>query len=190
MLAAFNVVLESAAAHGGFVVAFDLYRTIRQVCINGPDHETFDILLQHCTQRKSMNFLVAEMEAFSLKPTKRILDHLIRICSMQDNYKMAFHYLEIMLACTPPGLSETWWITKNSALALLRRCIQNQDPRFENLFKECRRRRLLGEDDIKSLMSVATQYPGALDSPSPRPDSFGEDPLESEKRPVSNSMSA
>ncbi|KAI0446779.1 hypothetical protein F4803DRAFT_452261 [Xylaria telfairii] len=183
--AAFNVVLESAAAHGGFMVAFDLYRTIRQICINGPDHETFDILLQHCTQRKSMSFLVAEMEAFALKPTKRIFDHLIRICSMQDNYEMAFHYLEMMLARTPPGLSETWWITKNSALALLRRCIQNQDLRFENLFKECRRRRLLSEDDIKSLMSVAPQYPDALKSPPSCSDSSGEDSLKPEERLVS-----
>ncbi|KAI8954316.1 hypothetical protein F4801DRAFT_22121 [Xylaria longipes] len=187
--AAFNVVLESAAAHGGFRVAFDLYRTIRQICIDGPDHETFDILLRYCTQRKSMSFLVAEMEAFSLKPTKPIFDHLIRICSMQDDYETAFHYLEMMSARTPLSLPETWWISRNSALALLRRCIQNKDSRFEGLFKECRRRQLLNEDDIKSLMSVRTQYASVLKSPSSYSNSF-EDPLEPEKRLVPDSMSA
>ncbi|KAI0460185.1 hypothetical protein F5B21DRAFT_135439 [Xylaria acuta] len=187
--AAFNVILESAAAHRGFKVAFDLYRTIRQVCIDGPDHETFDILLRHCTQKKSMSFLVAEMEAFTLKPTKPIFDHLIRICSMQDDYETAFRYLEMMRAHTPPGLPETWWMSKNSALALLRRCLQNQDPRFEGLFRECRRRRLLNEDDIKSLTSARTQYASGLKSPSPYSDTFG-DPLESERRLVPNSMSA
>ncbi|KAI1757280.1 hypothetical protein F4782DRAFT_526037 [Xylaria castorea] len=188
--AAFNVVLESAAAHGGFKVAFDLYRTIRQVCIDGPDHETFEILLRYCTQRKSMSFLVAEMEAFSLKPTKPIFDGLIRSCSLQDDYEMAFRYLKMMRACTPPDLTETWWISKNSALALLRRCIQNRDPRFESLFGECRRRRILNEDDIKSLTSMSTQYARVLKSPSSYLDSPEDDPLKSEKRSVPNSMSA
>ncbi|KAI1127726.1 hypothetical protein F5Y10DRAFT_242260 [Nemania abortiva] len=156
--AAFNVILESTIAHGGFKIAFDLYRTIRQVCINGPDLETFDILLQYCTQRKSMNFLVAEMEAFCLKPSRLILDHLVRICSIQDDYEMAFRYLEMIRARTPPNSPETWWVSKNSALALLRKCVQTRDQRFENIFEECRRRRLFHDDDIKSLMSVGAQF--------------------------------
>ncbi|KAI0486073.1 hypothetical protein F4859DRAFT_511072 [Xylaria cf. heliscus] len=191
--AAFNVVLESAAAHRGFRVAFDLYRTIRQVCTDGPDCETFHILLQHCTQRKSMGFLEAEMEAFSLKPTKTILDHLIRISSMQDDYETAFRYLEMMRTHTPPGLPETWWMSKNSALALLRRCIQNQDPRFEILFEECCRRRVLNKFDIKPLMSMRTEYASMPKAPSSDSDSFEDshkDPSESEKPLVHNSMSA
>ncbi|KAI0428400.1 hypothetical protein F5Y09DRAFT_343678 [Xylaria sp. FL1042] len=155
--AAFNVVLESSAIHGGFRVAFDLYRTVRQVCINGPDIQTFDILLQHCTQKKSMDFILAEMEAFSLKPTKSVLDHLIRICSIQDNYEMAFHYLEIMRASAPAG-SEAWWMSKDSSLTLLRRCIQSNDLRFRDILEECHRRRLFGEDNIKSLVSMGAQY--------------------------------
>ncbi|TRX96550.1 hypothetical protein FHL15_002452 [Xylaria flabelliformis] len=188
--AAFNVVLESAAGHGGFKVAFDLYRTVRQVCIEGPDHETFEILLRYCTQRKSMSFLVAEMEAFSLRPTKTIFDHLIRICSMQDDYEMAFRFLETMRARTPPGLAGTWWLSRNSALALLRRCIQNQDPRFENLFGECRRQRLLNEDDIKLLMSMREQYASMFKSPSSYLEPSEDSPLKSEKHPVLSSMSA
>lgn len=162
--AAFNVVLESATAHGGFRVAFDLYRTIRQVCIYGPDLETFELLFQYCTQRKSMSFLVAEMEAFSLKPTRSIFDHLIRICSIQADYEMAFRYLETMRASTPPGASESWWMSKSSALALLRRCIQAQDRRSQGLFEECRRRHLFRESDIKSLASVRAQYEGVVQS--------------------------
>ncbi|KAI3329426.1 hypothetical protein HD806DRAFT_285910 [Xylariaceae sp. AK1471] len=177
--AAFNVVLESAAAHGGFRIAFDLYRTVRQVCINGPDLETFDILLRYCTQSKSMNFLVAEMEAFSLKPSKAIFNHLIRICSMQDNYETAFRYLETMRTSTPAGLSETWWLSKNSALALIRRCIQARDPRLERILEECRRRRLLLDSDIKSLVAV-----GASSSVS-----FEQEPLESARVPLLDSTS-
>ncbi|GAP85977.1 putative pentatricopeptide repeat protein [Rosellinia necatrix] len=187
--AAFNVVLESTAAHEGFRSAFDLYRTIRQVCIKGPDLETFGILFRYCTQRKSMSFLVAEMEAFSLKITKPIFDHLIRICSMQDDYEMAFRYVEMMRTSTPPGLSETWWMSKSSALALLRRCIQARDPRFEGLLGECRRRRLLDDDDVKSLISVGAQRAGVLRSqPSPS-DSLEHGPHDSARQPVPSSIS-
>ncbi|KAI1173882.1 hypothetical protein F4777DRAFT_580533 [Nemania sp. FL0916] len=162
--AAFNVVLECTAAHGRFTAAFDLYRTIRQVCTHGPDLETFDILFRYCTIRKSMNFLVAEMEAFSLRPNWSILDHLIRISSMQDDYEMAFHYLEMMRTHTPDGSPEMWWASKSSILALLRRCVQDRDERFENLLAECRRRRLLNENDFKSLLSVERQGVDALQS--------------------------
>lgn len=177
--AAFNVVLESAAAHGGFRIAFDLYRTIRQVCIHGPDLETFELLFQHCTQRKSMSFLVAEMEAFSLKPTRSIFNHLIRICSIQDDYEMAFRYLKTMRASTPPGASDSWWMSKSSALALLRRCIQARDRRSQALFEECRRRHLFSESDIKSLASVGAQYEGVVQSRSYGSSTLEQDPVPS-----------
>ncbi|KAI1435254.1 hypothetical protein GGR50DRAFT_694272 [Xylaria sp. CBS 124048] len=152
--AAFNILLESTAGLKGFKAAFDMYRTVRQICSNGPDLETFEILLRHCTLRKSMSFLVAEMEVFSLKPTRTILDHLVRICTMQDDYEMAFRYLEMMHARTPPGESEKWWISKGPALALLRRCIQDRDPRYSGVLEECLRRRLFDEEEINSLVSV------------------------------------
>jgi pentatricopeptide repeat protein len=188
--AAFNVVLESAATHGGFRIAFDLYRTVRQVCVNGPDLETFDILLRYCTLQKSLNFIVAEMEALSLKPSKAVLDHLIRICSMQDNYEMAFRYLDMMHTRTPAGLSETWWLSKDSALALIRRCIQARDPRFEGILEECRRRRLFLENDIKSLMSVGAEPVGMLQSRSSRSALLGQDPPDSARIPLLDSTSA
>lgn len=185
--AAFNVVLESAAAHGGFTIAFDMYRTIRQVCINGPDIQTFDILLQYCTQKKSMHFLLAEMDAFALKPTWSILDRLIRICSMQDDYDMAFTYLEMMRAHTPPNSSETWWLSRGSALALLRRCMQARDPCFTSILEECRRRSLLQERDVKFLLTSAGAQ---ADSAAKQPELLEQDSLDSARRPLSDSISS
>ncbi|RWA14776.1 hypothetical protein EKO27_g350 [Xylaria grammica] len=183
--AAFNVVLESTAIHGGFKIAFDLYRTIRQVCVDGPDLQTFEILLKKCTQKKSMNFLIAEMEAFSLKPTEPILDHMVRICSIQHDYGMAFRYLDEMRARTSPNSSETWWISKNSALALLRRCIHAHDPRSEELLEECRRRRLFHENDIKFLMFVGGKY----ENMPQYPNSLRQYSLGSARLPIADSMS-
>ncbi|KAJ3561777.1 hypothetical protein NPX13_g8813 [Xylaria arbuscula] len=179
--AAFNVVLESVAANGDFRVAFDLYRTIRQVCVDGPDIQTFDILLQYCTQKKSMHFLLAEMEAFSLKPTRHILDHLVRICSLQDDYEMAFQYLEMMRVHTPPNSTETWWMSRGSAFTLLQRCVRARDPRFKGILEECRRRFLLHERDVKLLLSAGVQPNSVAEQPEP----LGQQSSDATRHPLS-----
>jgi len=180
--AAFNVLLEATTLHEGFRVALDLYRTVRQICRDGPDLDTYDILLRRCTTQKQMNFLIAEMEALRVKPTKTIYDHLVRICAMQDDYELAFRYLELMGARTPPGSPETWWVSRTTALSLLRTCILVQDPRFESVLAECRRRRLIHEDDIKSLVSAA-ELESAPEKGSHLPESSGGEPLESARLP-------
>ncbi|KAI2635541.1 hypothetical protein GGS21DRAFT_87580 [Xylaria nigripes] len=185
--AAFNVVLEATACQQGFKVALDLYRIIRQICINGPDVETFEILLRDCTVRKHMNFLVAEMDAFSLKPSKVVLDHLIRICTMQDHYDTAFHYLDLMSTSTPPGSSQKWWMSKGSALALMRKCIEARDPRYADILKEARRRKLLDEDDIKSLKSIRDSM-NAAQQQQQNPSSSSDSPIQQPQESASSSL--
>ncbi|KAI0394015.1 hypothetical protein F5Y17DRAFT_277081 [Xylariaceae sp. FL0594] len=155
--AAFNVLLEATALHEEFRVALDLYRSVRQICRGGPDLDTYDVLLRYCNTPKQMHFLLGEMEALSLKPTRLIYDHLVRICAMQDDYEPAFRYLELMGASTPAGAPQTWWVGRNTALCLLRTCIQARDPRFESLLAECRRRGLVHDDDIKTIVSVGAE---------------------------------
>ncbi|KAH9995354.1 hypothetical protein F4779DRAFT_607605 [Xylariaceae sp. FL0662B] len=149
--AAFNVVLEVTEIHRGFKVALDLYRSVRDICANGPDLETYHILLRHCTFRKSMNFLFAEMESFSIEPIKTTYDHLIRIASMQEDYKQAFHFLERMKSAKTAGLPNNWWLSKDSALALIRRCIQAEDIRVQELIKECRSRKMSIDAEVQRL---------------------------------------
>ncbi|KAI0599992.1 hypothetical protein F4775DRAFT_547544 [Biscogniauxia sp. FL1348] len=150
--AAFNVVLEATEFHHGFKVALDLYRTIRQVCVDGPDIETYHLLLRHCTMRKSMNFLLAEMQIFSIKPTKATYDHIIRICTLQDDYDPVFKYVDMMRSLEIPGLPEGAWMSKGSALALIRRCILARDTRVESIITECRRRGISVDSEIQALV--------------------------------------
>ncbi|KAI0135369.1 hypothetical protein F4814DRAFT_400738 [Daldinia grandis] len=159
--AAFNVVLETTEIHHGFKAALDLYRSVRQICADGPDLETYHILLTHCTIRKSMNFLFAEMEAFSVRPTQTTYDHLVRISSMQDNYEQAFAFIEKMKSCKTTGVSNNWWISRDSALALIRRCIHSEDIRAQELIEECRKRRMSVDAEVQQLLEAAQKQRGS-----------------------------
>ncbi|KAI1107584.1 hypothetical protein F4804DRAFT_164293 [Jackrogersella minutella] len=150
--AAFNVVLEATEIHGGFKAALDLYRSIRQFCADGPDLETYHILLSHCTMRKSMNFLFAEMKAFSIELTQVTYNHLIRISCMQDSHEQAFRFLEKMRTSKTAGLPNDWWLSKDSALALIRRCIQAEDIRVQGIIEECRKRNMYIDTEVQQLL--------------------------------------
>ncbi|OTB06729.1 hypothetical protein M426DRAFT_318789 [Hypoxylon sp. CI-4A] len=151
--AAFNVVLEATGMHRGFKTALDLYRGVRQICEAGPDLETYHILLRHCTMRKSMNFLVAEIEGFAIEPTRTTYNHLVRVACLQDSYEQAFRFLEKMRASkNVAGLSNDWWMDKDAALALIGRCVQAEDIRAQELMEECRRRGMSVDVEVQQLL--------------------------------------
>ncbi|XXG94503.1 hypothetical protein Hte_000760 [Hypoxylon texense] len=152
--AAFNVVLEATVIHRPFKVALDLYRSVRQICIDGPDIETYHVLLAHCIQRKSMNFLFAEMQAFSIEPTWATYDHLIRISTMQDDYSQAFHFLYTMGSSTAATLPEDPWPSRGSALALIKRCIEAEDIRVQELIEGCRKRGMSIDGEVQQLLEA------------------------------------
>lgn len=162
--AAFNVVLEAIQAHHGFSMALDLYRSVRQICADGPDLETYHILLGQCTTRKSMNFLFMEIEAFSIEPTWATYDHLIRISSMQENYEQAFRFLNKMRSSKTAGLPNNWWLSRDSALALIRRCIQAEDIRVQELVQECRKRNVSIDAEVQHLLEAIQEQKGLVQS--------------------------
>ncbi|KAI1090376.1 hypothetical protein F5B19DRAFT_494434 [Rostrohypoxylon terebratum] len=151
-IAAFNVVLEATEFHHEFKAALDLYRNIRQFCADGPDLETFHVLLSHCTMGRSMRFLVAEMKAFSIEPIQTTYDHLVRISCFQDNYGQAFQFLNEMKASKTAGLPNDWWISRGSALALVRRCIQAEDIRAQEIIEGCRKRGMSIDAEVQLLL--------------------------------------
>lgn len=152
--AAFNVVLEAVAVHRPFKAALDLYRSVRQICVDGPDIETYHVLLSHCTLKKSMNFLFAEMEAFSIEPTLVTYDHLIRISTMQDDYKPAFQFLNKMRSSKAASLTSDPWPSRGSALALIKRCIEAEDMRVQELIEGCRKRGMSIDVEVQQLLEA------------------------------------
>ncbi|KAI1779839.1 hypothetical protein F4818DRAFT_155090 [Hypoxylon cercidicola] len=153
--AAYNVVLEAVAIHRPFKAALDLYRGVRQICVNGPDIETYHVLLAHCTLKKSMNFLFAEMEAFSIEPTWVTYDHLIRISTMQDDYRQAFQFLEKMRSSKAASLPNDPWLSRGSALALIKRCIEAEDIRVQELIEGCRKRGMSIDAEVQQLLETS-----------------------------------
>jgi hypothetical protein len=154
--AAFNVVLEATLLHHGFKPGLDLYRSIPQFCNGKPDAETYNLLLGRCTLHKSMRFLLAEMEVFSVKPDDTTYNRAILISTLNPNYEPAFRYLEKMSSSETEGKPDGWWMNRATALALIRRCILAEDNRAQDLFAECRRRGLVGiEADVRTLLSEA-----------------------------------
>ncbi|KAI0890113.1 uncharacterized protein GGS22DRAFT_150025 [Annulohypoxylon maeteangense] len=150
--AAFNVVLEATGVHHVFTVTLDLYRNIRQFCADGPDLETYHILFSQCTKGRTINFLLDEMQTFSIEPVETTYDHLIRIASLQEDYEQAFQFLEKMKASKTAGLPNNWWISRSSALALIRRCIQAEDIRAQELIEGCRRRGMSIDTEVQQLL--------------------------------------
>ncbi|KAI0176140.1 hypothetical protein GGR52DRAFT_346970 [Hypoxylon sp. FL1284] len=153
--AAFNVVLEATIIHRAYVAAQDLYRSVRRICVDGPDIETFHLLLARCKFRKSMHFLLAEMEAFSIEPTWVTYDHLIRISAMQDDYRQAFDFLDKMRASKVADLTDNPWPSRSTALALIKRCIEARDMRAQELIAECRKRGMLIDADVQQLLEAS-----------------------------------
>ncbi|RYO74913.1 hypothetical protein DL764_010657 [Monosporascus ibericus] len=161
-IAAFNVVLEATVLHHGFKRAFDLYRAVRRICADdGPDLRTFHVLLRRCALRKSMNFLLDEMQTFGVRPDREAYDQLIRICALQDDYEPAFKYLERMTQSSSGSFGERaaagsgWWMSRASALALARRCVHAQDARVRLIMDECRRRGMSIDADVRRLVERA-----------------------------------
>jgi hypothetical protein len=151
-IAAFNVVLEAAIVHHGFKRALDLYRSMRRICGASPDLTTFHILLSQCNTKKSFRFLVGEMEAFSVRPTKLTYDHFIRICSTQDDYELAFHYLEKLRTTESSSREEDSWMSQDAAVALIGRCIAAEDSRVHGIIDECRKRGIRVDTEVQRLV--------------------------------------
>ena len=165
-IAAFNVVLEATVvAHGGFQRGMDLYRGVRQVCAAGPDLATFHVLLQHCIARKSLRFLLQEMQALDVRPDPLVYDHAIRVFAMQDDYERAFWFLQKMTrageeaaaAGAPPisDPSSDWWMSRPTALALIRRCIVDEDARVKPIIRTCRERGMAIDKDVQRIVRRA-----------------------------------
>lgn len=145
--AAFNVILEATLLHHGFKPSLDLYRSMPQVCNSPPDVDTYNLLLGRCTLHKSMRFLLAEMEALSVKPDEATHNRAIVISTLSPNYEPAFRYLQKMKTSETDGQSNGWWMDRAAALALIRRCILAADSRVQELLAECKAR---GMNDIEA----------------------------------------
>lgn len=123
--AAFNSVLEATIETAGLTAAMEQYKTLHQMSSEGPNINTFNILLRGCKadrRKDTAMFLAAEMLALKLTPDAITYDRLLLICLQEDDYEDAFRYYGEM--------KEFGWTPRNGTLhAMVRRCGESGDGR-------------------------------------------------------------
>lgn len=155
-VSAFNVVIEALCDTGGHEKAIDLYHEVRRLCSTGPNVHTFEPLFASCTELKTAEFLASEMSALSLRPSRAIYDRLVYIFTVDGDIEAAFRYLWEMgrfAATTGARKSAGSWVTKRTAVALVRRCFARKDDRVWDLLNEGKRRGMDLEQEIHPTLS-------------------------------------
>jgi hypothetical protein len=143
-LAAFNVVLDGLCAsgvggadHDGAGGALELYQQVRHVCGCGPDHATFRPLMERAWDVGVAKFLVDEMRAFGVEPTREFYDRLVYVAAVEDDLDTAFQALAELEGeaggVKGRGKGADEWVGRETALAVVRRCVADRDERVWNL---------------------------------------------------------
>ncbi|KAH7384771.1 pentatricopeptide repeat protein-like protein [Cadophora sp. MPI-SDFR-AT-0126] len=149
-VAAVNVIIEAHIEVGQFEQAVELYKKLHEICDNGPNTETFNVLLQGAArqERKDLSiFLASEMRALGIKPDVLTYDRLILSCLYaKDDYEDAFKYLEEMVEVGADKPDGGWWMRGGTATVFIKRCVEEKDTRAWTLLDEMSRR---GMDNFK-----------------------------------------
>jgi hypothetical protein len=143
-VAAINVILESLNVLGKVDEAISVYKKLHDICEEGPNTETFNILLQGVSKQKDKKdlamFLAAEMAALRVKADRLTYDRLILSCLQVDDYEDGFRYLEEMILVGQGQEVEDgkkgWWMRTGTAQELVRRCVVSKDERAWDLLDE------------------------------------------------------
>lgn len=134
--AAMNVVLEAVVKTEGISKTLDVYRKVCDLH-SGPNRQTFVLLLEECNTSEPAVFMVAEMDRFSVRPSRRILDNLIRCFAIDGNLDVALLYLGEV-----SGLSDgsDSWVRERTLEVVARRCLVDKDERIRWLLAEAQKR--------------------------------------------------
>lgn len=142
-ISAFNVVIEGLSETGDHERAVDLYREVRRLCSSGPNVDTFEPLFTSCSELQMAQFLTSEMSAFSIRPSRAIYDQLVYLFALDGDIETAFRYLWEMgriAATTGARKTSESWITRRTAVTLLKRCAAIKDERMWDLLDAAKRR--------------------------------------------------
>lgn len=137
-LAAFNVVLDGLCAFAGADAdAFELYQLVRHLCGCAPGYYTFKPFMERSWDVGVTSFLMDEMRAFGVEPTREFYDRLVYLAAVQGDLDTAFKALgelEGRQGVTDrKGSGAEEWICRETALAVVRRCVSDRDERVWNL---------------------------------------------------------
>ncbi|OIW32090.1 hypothetical protein CONLIGDRAFT_570992 [Coniochaeta ligniaria NRRL 30616] len=139
-IAAFNVVLEGLCGQGSDGEAFDLYRLVRHLCGCGPDYWTFKPLMEMGWDVGVARFLMEEMRAFGVRPTREFYERVVYLAAVEGELDTCFQVLgELEGSGGEERVKLEGWIGRETALAVVRRCVAERDERLWDLLWVARR---------------------------------------------------
>ena len=129
---ALNVVIEATLEQERNSEAFEQYQALHEICEQGPDTNTFNILLRGCRQNKNQAIFVAsEMRALKVQANALTYDRILLayLLSDKDDYEDAMRYYVEMK-------SRGWKLRRGTHFMLLKRCVEAVDMRAAEVLKD------------------------------------------------------
>lgn len=136
--AALNMLIDGALSQdAGLNEAVKYYKSLRKLCLRGPNTETFNILLGGCKEsdgdtpvggKSTAMFLASEMLAMGIKPDSLTYDRLLLVCLAEDEYEDLFKYYDEM--------ERSGWVPRQGTFnAMIKRCCEAGDQRTWTLLQ-------------------------------------------------------
>lgn len=174
-IAALNVVCEALYEQDNVCKAQDLYRHVRDICPEGPNAETFGVLLSRPVPAYIAKFVASEMSAFSVKPDSAMYDNLIHSFATDGLLDDAFWYLQVMNQSLDDakllnhlmdeaksqhtadgGGQRSQWLHYNTVVKLIERCFKEQDSRVWMVFDQAKSRGMHDVDDLMRKLAASS----------------------------------
>lgn len=145
-----------------YAKAIDLFRRIREFVVEGPNWETFRILLWGCTDPHMAQFLAKEMTWFGIRQNPILMELMFQVQVIYDGpsyrakryfYKLAPHYRidQTKVAKAEDIIkSRKWQRFFDLSIKLVKRLISERDPEAWHILAYCQSNGLEG-DVVKQL---------------------------------------
>ncbi|KAM0328175.1 hypothetical protein ACHAQA_005582 [Verticillium albo-atrum] len=140
---ALNVVVEATVAARGFDAALEVYKQAPRYTQAVADDTTFRHLLGACEDARALRFLVGENPQAALRADRSAFDRAVHAFADARDVEQAFACVGLLEA------GDEAWLSRETALLLVRRAADAQDERVWGLLEEARRRNL----DVESGLS-------------------------------------
>ncbi|KAM0608684.1 hypothetical protein D7B24_008907 [Verticillium nonalfalfae] len=140
---ALNVIVEATVVAKGFDAALQVYKQMPRYTQALADETTFRHLLAACEDTRALRFLVEENPTTALRADRAAFDRAIRAFADVRDVEQAFRCVELL------GPEDETWLSRDTAVLLVRRAADAQDERVWSLLEEARRRDL----DVESGLS-------------------------------------
>ena len=131
-IAALNVIIEATVQQERQSEAFEQYQALHDICDQGPNTDTFNILLRGCRKdKKQAIFIASEMRALEVPANELTYDRMLLACLLSDNedHEDAMrYYVETK--------SQGWKLRRGTHFMLLKRCVEAVDMRAPEILKD------------------------------------------------------